>query len=440
MNLLQPQPEGMTLRKFLTAVKSTLMSNPILQQQWVIAEISDFRVSRHCYMQLLEKDANGNTIATARATIWQNKFIEIAYKFEAATRQRLGNGMKVMLCVSVSMSEQYGLSLNVTDISPEYTLGDMLRIRREIIQRLTQDGAVDMNKSLGIPIKPQRIAVISAAGAAGYGDFCKQLRNNPYGLKFYTCLFAAVMQGLQTVPTVIHSLERINKHLNLFDVVVIIRGGGSTTDLNSFDNYDLATYVANCPLPVITGIGHERDTTVLDYVAAIPVKTPTAAAEWLISQCSQCLQNVLDYKTFITNTVTSMLREERKHIEYISDSIPLSAKNIVERERIKLTRLLSVIPATASGRITTAKAYIDNFATLLRTASQQFIRHENLRLDNLTDKVNLLSPQNILNRGYSITTLNGYAVTDASQVKPGNTLVTRFKSGKATSIVSKSEN
>lgn len=435
MNTNILQPEGITLRKYLASVKNTIMANPMLQQQWVIAEISDFRFSRHCYMQLLEKDESGATIATARATIWASKVYEITQKFEAATNQHLGNGMKVMLCVSVNMSEQYGLSLNVTDISPEFTLGDMLRQRREIIARLTREGVIDMNKELGIPTKPQRIAVISAAGAAGYGDFCKQLANNPMGIKFYTCLFAASMQGQNTVPSVINALERINRYINLFDVVVIIRGGGSTTDLNSFDNYDLALNVANCPLPVITGIGHERDTTVLDYVASIPVKTPTAAAEWIISQCNQCLQTVIDYKNEIINTVTYILREENKHLQYISDNIPILANSILDKETLKLNRLMAVIPATVSGRITTANALLGKYSAVIASVAQQIVQREKMRIDNLSDKVNLLSPQNTLNRGYSLTLHNGHAVTDASQLTAGDELVTHFKSGKVISEV-----
>lgn len=428
---------AVSLRNFLSEVKYTLAGNPTLQGRWITAEISDFRVSRHCYMQLLEKDpTSGITLATARATIWSSKFAELNRKFEAATNLRLAGGMQVMLCVSVNMSEQYGLSLNVIDISPEYTLGDMQRQRQEIIARLKREGLIDMNKAnAGIPLKPQRIAVVSAAGAAGYGDFCKQLANNGFGIKFYTCLFAATMQGQNTVPTVISALDRINRRSDLFDVVVIIRGGGATTDLNSFDNYELAVNVANCQLPVITGIGHDRDTTVLDYVAAIPVKTPTAAAEWLISQCSKCLQTVTDYETTIVNTVTSILSEERQHLQYINDSIPLIAKNIIDKELIKLNNMLKVIPANASGKISAANALLDKFSALLLNVCNQTIKHERMRIEALSDKVNLLSPQNILNRGYSLTLCNGQIVTDATQLKSGDELTTRFKSGEATSIV-----
>lgn len=428
-------PQGITLRNFLSRLKTVIMSEQSLLQQWVIAEISDFRYNRHCYMQLLEKDANGNTVATARATIWQSTFYAINSKFQSATGQNLANGLKVMLQVSANMSEQYGLSLNVTDIAPEYTLGDMQRLRLEIIERLTREGLIDLNKELSLPLKPQRIAVISAAGAAGYGDFCNQLSNNASGIKFYTCLFAASMQGKDTAPTVIDALRRIDNNRQLFDVVVIIRGGGATTDLNSFDNYELAKQVALCQLPVITGIGHERDKTVLDYVASSPVKTPTAAAELIINQCSMCLNTLNDYQTAIVNAATATLREEKIHIDYFASQLQPLAKNIISREQLKLSNMLTVIPATLSGKIAAENIKLGNLKLIMSTAIQQTLTNEKQRLCNLNDKIELLSPQNILNRGYSITTVNGHAVTDASQLHPGDKIITRLKSGEVSSTV-----
>ena len=428
-------PQGISLHDFLSRLKVVIMREQSLLQQWVIAEISDLRYNRHCYMQLLEKDTAGNTIATVRATIWHSTFLAVNSKFQAATGQPLANGLKVMLQVSANFSEQYGLSLNVTDISPEFTLGDMQRLRREIIERLTREGLIDLNKELSIPATPQRIAVISAAGAAGYGDFCNQLCHNPYGIKFYTCLFAATMQGKDTAPTVIDALRRIDAHRQLFDVVVIIRGGGATTDLNAFDNYELAKQVALCQLPVITGIGHERDRTVLDDVASSPVKTPTAAAELLIKQCSLCLNTIGDYQTAIVNKVTSLLREEKQHIDFLANQLSPLTNNIISREQQKLSSMLQVIPATLSGRISAENIKLANLRQMLSNALQQMLHNEKQRLCNLSDKIELLSPQNILNRGYSITTVNGHAITNASQLKPGDQIITRLKSGEVSSTV-----
>ena len=432
---LNDTPQGITLHQYLSHIRRVINGEPNLQQQWVIAEISDFRFNRHCYMQLIEKDAKGNTIAAIKATLWQSSYYFIQDKFSRATGQQLGNGMKVMLRISANMSEQYGLSANISDISPEFTLGDMQRIRREILQRLQQEGIIDMNKELPVPQKPQRIAVISAAGAAGYGDFCNQLAGNKHGIVFYTALFAASMQGKDTAPTVIRALERINEQSDMFDVIVIIRGGGSTNDLNSFDNYELAANVANSNLPVITGIGHERDVTVLDYVAAIPVKTPTAAAEWIIGQCTNCLIKINDLTTEIANIVASQIREERQHLEYFSTMIPDAANAIIDRQNLMLRRYMAEIPALVGGRIDTQRAHLGHYAQRIADTAANAIQREKMRLQNLSDKAELLSPQNILNRGYSITTIGGHAIADASEAMPGDIIVTRLKSGSITSTI-----
>ena len=264
----------MTLSAYNARIERLISGEAILQNQWVIAETSDLRLNRsgHCYTELIEKDANGETIAKVGAAIWASNYSRLYYKFKEATGQVLSTGMKVLVNVTATFHRLFGIKVIINDINPEYTLGDMARQRQEILNRLTADGIIDMNQQLPWPAVPQRIAVVSAAGAAGYGDFMNQLRGNPYGLQFYTCLFSAVMQGVQTVPTVLRALDSINRHLDLFDCVVIIRGGGATSDLNSFDNYELASTVAQFPLPVIVGIGHERDVTVLDYVASRRVK------------------------------------------------------------------------------------------------------------------------------------------------------------------------
>ena len=288
------QPNGITLSEFNSRIERTLNGDTQLFNQWVIAETSDLRLNRsgHCYTELIEKDARGETVAKMGAAIWAGNYSKLYNKFLKATGQVLATGMKVLVNVSVSYHRLYGMKVVINDIDPSYTMGDMERQRQEILNRLKAEGIIDMNKQLPFPQVPQRIAVISAEGAAGYGDFMNQLLGNPYGLQFYTCLFNAVMQGAQTVPTVLAALDRINAHQELFDCVVIIRGGGATSELNSFDNYDLAANVAQFPLPVIVGIGHERDVTVLDYVAGKRVKTPTAAAEWLILQGTNALAHL----------------------------------------------------------------------------------------------------------------------------------------------------
>lgn len=358
-DLNMTQPQAISLLEFNGRIKR-LLTDPSVFNCWVMAETSDVRVNRHCYLELLQKNPNtGETIARARAVIWANTFQRLSYNFMQVTGQPFNNGMKVMVQVSVNYHEQYGISLVINDINPEFTLGDMARRRIEIIQRLKAEGIIDMNKELEWPEVPQRIAVISAQGAAGYGDFMNQLRNNPYGLKFYTALFSAVMQGQQTVPSVIEALEKIGANEELFDCVVIIRGGGSTTDLNWFDDYTLAANVAQFPLPVIVGIGHERDVTVLDYVASQRVKTPTAAAELLISKGANALARLNELSNAVVSIARDHMSRSAEQLAYLSSTIPMTARHIAERARLQLQQFMSNLPLHAKSRIVAENEKLD---------------------------------------------------------------------------------
>ena len=272
--------EAISLLELNSRVKQVLKQQ-FSETVWVTAEITELQLNRsgHCYLQLVDKrEADDSVLATARATIWAFTFRTLQPYFETTTGRQLGKGMKVMLLVEVVFHELYGYSLNVKDIDPTYTVGDLERKRKEILKQLEQEGIIDMNRELEFPQLPKTIAVISSPTAAGYGDFMNQLEQNAYGFQFQVKLFPAVMQGEQTTASVIAALERIYEYEELFDLVVLIRGGGSQTDLGSFDSYDLAAHVAQFPLPVLSGIGHERDETIVDRVAHLRVKTPTAAA------------------------------------------------------------------------------------------------------------------------------------------------------------------
>ncbi len=434
LNLTQPQ--AISLLEFNGRIKR-LLNDQSVSAVWVMAETSDVQIRRgHCYLELLQKDPNtGETLAKANAVIWSSRFQYLSYNFMQVTGQPFNSGMKVMVLVSANYHEQYGMKLVITDINPEFTLGDMARRRIEIIQRLTSEGIIDMNKELEWPEVPQRIAVISAQGAAGYGDFMNQLSNNPYGLKFYTALFSAMMQGPQTVPSVIAALEKIGANEDLFDCVVIIRGGGSTTDLNWFDDYMLAANVAQFPLPVIVGIGHERDVTVLDYVAAERVKTPTAAAELLIGKGSAALAHL----TELTNDVVSIARDHisrsAEQLAYLSSTIPMTARHLAERARMQLQQFMSNIPLHAKSRIDAEREKLGRTADRIKDATARAMLKEQMRLEAMNDKVQLLSPRNTLNRGYSLTLCNGKAVTDASQLKAGDVITSHFKTGHVQSTV-----
>lgn len=429
---------AITLREFNNRIKR-LLNNPAVCNCWICADLSDVNVrGGHCYLELLEKDERtGATVAKMRGIIWANRFAYLRQKFLQVTGQDLRSGMKVMLEVSVNYHEQYGISLIITDIDPSYTLGDMERLRREILARLKADGIIDMNKQLEFPVVPQRIAIVSAAGAAGYGDFMNQLHHNAYGLQFYTCLFPAVMQGKETVASVTAALDRINRHIDLFDCVVIIRGGGSTSDLNSFDDYNLAAHVAQFPLPVVVGIGHERDVTILDYVACRRVKTPTAAAELLIGCGVEALARIDELRETIVSIAREYITEAQLQMQYLTSTIPLVAGNIVERNRTRLQHIMQIVPLTAQSRIAQGNERLLFFLKQMQQASAQTIMREKMRLTAIYEKVQILSPQNTLRRGYSLTTVNGHAVTDASQLAAGDTITTHLANGTVTSTINK---
>ena len=429
---------AITLREFNNRIKR-LLNNPAVCNCWICADLSDVNVrGGHCYLELLEKDERtGATVAKMRGIIWANRFAYLRQKFVQVTGQDLRSGLKVMLEVSVNYHEQYGISLIITDIDPSYTLGDMERIRREILTRLKAEGIIDMNKQLEFPAVPQRIAIVSAAGAAGYGDFMNQLHHNAYGLQFYTCLFPAVMQGKETVASVTAALDRINSHIDLFDCVVIIRGGGSTSDLNSFDDYNLAANVAQFPLPVVVGIGHERDVTILDYVACRRVKTPTAAAELLIGCGVEALARIDELRETIVSIAREYITEAQLQMQYLTSTIPLVAGNIVERNRTRLQHIMQIVPLTAQSRIAQGNERLLFFLKQMQQASAQTIMREKMRLTAIYEKVQILSPQNTLRRGYSLTTVNGHAVTDASQLAAGDTITTHLANGTVTSTINK---
>ena len=429
------KPAGISLLDFNRRIKA-LLHNDTLLEQWVVAETSDVRLSRgHCYMELIQKDDAGATIARLQAVVWASTFQTLNYKFLNATGNHLGSNMKVMVRLSATYHELYGMKAVITDVDPSYTLGDMERIRLEILQRLKAEGVLEMNKQLPWPQAVQRVAVISAPGAAGYGDFMHQLEGNSYGLVFYTCLFAATMQGASTAPSVIDALNRIERHAHLFDCVVIIRGGGSTSDLNSFDNYDLANNIAQFPLPVITGIGHERDVTVLDYVAALRVKTPTAAAEFLIGRGVEQLARLQELQNTVASLVQESLARAGEQLAYYTSFIPLAATRIVETSKMRLQQQAQALPLAVTNRIAAERARLDRSVQLIAAALPQQLSREKMRLDNLQDKVAILSPRNTLNRGYSLTMHNGHVVTDASQLQPGDVVTTHFKAGSVKSTI-----
>ena len=436
-SLFPAMPEGLSLSEFNARIERQINGVATLQNQWVVAECSDMRMNRsgHCYTELIEKDDQGTTIAKVGAAIWAGTYRHLYEKFLNSTGQVLETGMKVLVNVTATFHRLYGIKVIINDIDPNYTLGDMARQRLEILNRLKQDGVIDLNKQLPWTEVPQRIAIVSAAGAAGYGDFMNQLQGNPYGLQFYTCLFQAVMQGAQTVSTVMAALDRINQYADHFDCVVIIRGGGATSELNSFDNYDLASYVANFPLPVIVGIGHERDETVLDYVAAVRVKTPTAAAEWLIQRGTNALASLDELQDAVVTAVRETVSQAREHLAYFTSMIPAAARSIIETNRIRLDNYATNIPFAATGLIEGQRTRLERVVERMGDVVAGIMQREQQRLQALADKATLLSPVNTLRRGYALVRVGDKCVTAATQLYPGDHITVQFADDTATATV-----
>ena len=383
---------------------------------WVEAELSDLHDRNHCYMELVENDPFGPTpLAKARAVCWANRWTALRGKFERQTQQQLRPGIKVRMMVTPTFHEAYGFAYQVSDIDPDYTLGDIVRKRMEIIRQLKEAGIFDLQRELALPRFAQRIAVVSSAQAAGYGDFCHQIDDNSYGLSFSHELFAAIMQGEQVEQSVIAALDRINARIDEFDVVVIIRGGGATTDMSGFDTLALAENVANFPLPIITGIGHDRDECILDMVSYMRVKTPTAAAAFLIDHLSEVYTALVSARERISRIAERHLAYEKMRLKQLADRIPTLFALTRERQTKR----------------------IDALAHRLDSAATQRLERERHRLQLVGQRAQAQDPIHILRRGYSITLHNGHALRSGDELADGDIIETRLEQGNLKSEIRK---
>ena len=451
---------------------------------WVIGEISELKENRngHCYLELIEKQGN-EIVARSRATIWSYTFRMLKPYFETTTGQLFSPGIKILVQVSVEFHPSFGLSLNIRDIDPVYTVGDMALQRNEIINRLKAEGVFDMNRELELPFVPQKIAVISSATAAGYQDFINQLLNNQQGYKFYTKLFPATMQGVETVPTIIRALEKVYRYEDFFDAVVIIRGGGATADLSSFDNYDLAYHVTQFPLPVITGIGHEKDDTIIDLVAHTRLKTPTAVAEFLIAGVDRFAVKLREIESGIIQYAREILTEKQDELEEAATSLSYIVKSYISAKNSQLgktgTRMLysvrhfSMLKQQQSARLknqilpalkvlfTVKRNEVEQKTVYLKHDIQRiFLKRKmlayqlNQRIGQLSEKMlerekerlhfnentlRLISPANVLKRGYTITLKEGKIIKSVENLNIGEQIETYFSDGKLESRITKKE-
>ena len=361
------------------------LQSKLEETYWVRAEIASLTERGHCYMELVEKAKNNSIAAKVRATCWSHVYHLLAAYFANETGQMLSVGMQVLLQVEVSFHAVYGLSVNVVGIDPTFTLGDLARQRQQTIQRLQEDGVMDLQRSLKMATLPRRIAVVSASDAAGYGDFCHQLESNSGGFRFHTQLYPAVMQGEQSPASIIRALGEIAERTDEYDVVVIVRGGGASTDLRNFDDYSLALHCANFPLPIIAGVGPTRDVSVVDMVVHTSVKTPTAAAEWLINA----------------------MQEQAEKVGELYVRLQRVAQHAIHKQQNRLEALWQA----------------------LRFATQRRISKQRNQLELWEKTIGIHSPERIYRMGYSLTTVNGKVVRSIHDVKAGEEMLTHTGDG-----------
>lgn len=409
---------------------------------WVEAELSEVREVRgHCYMELIQKAPFSATpVARASAKCWKNRWSSLRPKFERTTGQVLHAGLKVLLWVTASFHETYGFSWIVQDIDPTYTLGDMARKRMEIVSKLKEEGVFDLQKGLRLHLFAQNVAVISSENAAGYGDFCNQLADNGYGFHFSTTLFPAIMQGEQVEASVITALNQIYKVAECYDVVVIIRGGGATADLSGFDTLQLAENVANFPLPIITGIGHERDESVIDMVAFQRVKTPTAAAAFLIDNLTRVNMLLDSCLETIAQHAKQRLALEQTRLEKAMVRIPALIQLASSRKEARLRQLMANIGHLLKTRMSDERYRIDRVALSIAPLTKRRMEKERHRLEQLALRAKSLDPTLLLERGYSITLAGGRVVRNPTCLQVGDEVETLVEKGSFTAIVKATNN
>ena len=438
MSLNNNESKKLTLLE-LNQYVSSAINQTFPQGSWVSAETSDVRInasSGHCYLDFIEKDTTGRkTLARARGIIWNNTFRELNKVFRQSTGQDFSSGIKVLVFVKVTFHEMYGYSLTVEKIDPSYTLGDMARRRIEIINRLKEEGVFELNKELLLPIFIQRIALITSATAAGKEDFIKQLTDNKEGFPFYIKLFPAVMQGEKTEESIIKALDQINKQIDLFDVVVITRGGGATSELNSFDTYLLAANCAQFPIPIITGIGHERDDTLVDLVAHTRLKTPTAIADFLIHHMNLLAKELNEITNNFVKVTTYALHEQKNNIKLIGARFPALISKRIERNRSTLLALGERIPAFSQRFMANKEKEVSLLSQQLKQKITTKLERAKRDLELKQQFIQMASPDYVLKRGYSLTSSNGHIIKSTADLQEGATLTTLFKDGKATSII-----
>ena len=409
---------------------------------WVIAEIAEMKVnsSGHCYLELTGCDTPGGRVTSrARATVWAARFRSINAYFESVTGIKLAPGITILLKATVDYHELYGLSLNIADIDASYTAGEQALKREAVIRRLRQEGVISMNQELSLPPYPRKIAVISSQGAAGYDDFLKHLHGNSYGYVFVTTLFEAVMQGETTESSVIEALNRIAEEAHEFDAVALIRGGGSATDLSWFDSYGIAFHITQFPLPLLTGIGHQKDMSVADLVSWKALKTPTAVADFLVSETLEAENLVTDLASRIASVATEILTGNEEHLQSLRSHIAGSARLVVRVKKEQLGYSTGMVSRIAGATIQKSLELTERLAVSLRHLGPEAV-HKSLELtERLSGSLRHLGPENVLRRGFTMTTRAGKIIRSAAVLSEGEEIMTHFEDGRVASIVTENK-
>jgi exodeoxyribonuclease VII large subunit len=444
---------ALSLFKLMEMAKASI-KGAFQDNYWVLAEISEVKVnySGHCYLELIEKEEGSDSIkARVRATIWAATYRMLRPYFETAANVKFQPGIKILIRVSVEFHEVYGFSLNITDIEPSYTIGEAARQKQEIIKRLIADGVYEMNRKLQMPVLPKRIAVISSAAAAGYGDFIDQLKKNPYGYKFSVKLFPAVMQGEGTEQSVIRAFEKVFACGDLFDIAVVIRGGGAQSELACFNSYWIAYHICQFPIPVLTGIGHEQDETIADLVAHTKLKTPTAVAEYLISLFREADENLGEAISGLYDAIKARINTEKNVLEKnlialrpllrekllkqsaliheISMNITDASNRLLSSLKLRISFKTGMLRTYAGKLVMQQKYYCEELRGNLIYFSRVKIEKEKHKLDLHGRKNEYLDPFRILERGYSVTYNSGKAIKTDEGLPEGTVLETRLYRG-----------
>ncbi len=457
-----PERKVFTLFELTKSIESVI-GKTYQRSYWIRAEIAKLNFypkSGHCYPDLVEKE-NGTTLAQIRATIWAGPFQLINRKFLEITRENLSDGMKVLVLATVVFHPVHGLTLQISDIDPSFSLGEMARERNESIARLKKEGLYDLNRNLSFPLLPKRVAIISVETSKGYHDFMNIIGHNENKYPLFTMLFPALLQGAGAITSIRQQLARIKKVMHHFDVVIIIRGGGGDVGLSSFDNYQLASAVASFPLPVISGIGHATNETVVELVAHSNKITPTEVAYFLLERIHQFAQRVQDAEFAVVDWADSLLEKNQQFLAYLAQRLGQRTSGLISDHQHLLNRKGWILEKALQSKSIQHNLYLKRLSEQLESSvnkmftnhsDQLFSQTKNLtkyvpqqiirarqKLTLLEQKSQLLDPVNVLKRGFSITTHNGQFISDASQLKPGEEMETRFYQGKTISVIKKIE-